>query len=61
MYAYLKQVSRNVSSLRECFGLDNKWSAPISRLIKEAVAAGLIKVFNPDTAPRYMKYIPYWA
>ena len=33
----------------------------VSRLIKEAVELKLIKPLDPDTAPRYMKYIPIWA
>lgn len=32
-----------------------------SRIIKDTVTAGLIKPLDPDTAPRYMRYIPAWA
>lgn len=49
------------SSLRERFGLPVSSSGTISRLIKEAVKLELIKPFDPQTAPRYMKYIPIWA
>lgn len=35
--------------------------AKVSRLINNAVDTGYIKVMDPDTAPRYKKYIPYWA
>ncbi len=49
------------SSLRNRFGLEDSAAGSISRLIKEAVAKGKIKPVDPDTAPRYMKYIPYWA
>lgn len=28
---------------------------------KETVQAGYIKPLEPDTAPRYMKYLPLWA
>lgn len=49
------------SSLRQRFGLEEKSSAPISRLIKEAVEKKLIKPFDPTTAPKYMKYVPFWA
>ena len=48
------------SSLRERFGLEDKSSASISRLIKEACEKRLIKRLE-DTAPRYTKYIPNWA
>ena len=33
----------------------------VSRVIKDTVTAGLIKLFDETTAPRYYKYIPYWA
>ena len=49
------------SSLRERFGVGNSSAGNISRLIKEAVAYKLIKPLDPSTAPRYMKYIPFWA
>ena len=34
---------------------------PISRLIKQVVDLKLIKPFDPDTTPKYMKYVPFWA
>lgn len=49
------------SSLRERFGVASSSSASISRLIKEAVELKLIKPLDPNTAPRYMKYVPGWA
>lgn len=48
------------SSLRMRFGLEEKSSASISRLIKEACENGLIKKLE-ETAPRHTKYIPAWA
>lgn len=48
-------------SLRERFGVKESSSASISRLIKEAVDKELIKPLDPETAPRYMKYLPCWA
>jgi len=49
------------SSLRIRFGLKESSAGSISRLIKDAVDAKMIKPFDPKTAPRYMKYIPIWA
>ena len=63
MHACIKQVQGEQftnSSLRERFGLKDSSAGTVSRLIKEAVACGLIKPLDPDTAPRYMKYIPGW-
>lgn len=48
-------------SLRERFGLKDSSSGSISRLIADAVNDKFIKPLDPDTAPKHMKYIPYWA
>jgi predicted HTH transcriptional regulator len=48
-------------SLRERFGLKESSSGSISRLIKETVERGMIKPLDPNTAPRYMRYVPAWA
>lgn len=64
LHACIKQVENDHltnSSLRERFGLQPTSSGSISRLIKEAVALKLIKPLDPNTAPRYMRYMPYWA
>lgn len=64
LHACVKQVqgeSLTNSSLRERFGLPVSSSGNVSRLIKEAVGQRLLKPLDPATAPRYMKYIPYWA
>ena len=49
------------SSLRDRFGLKSSSTSTISRLIKECVALGYIKPIDPNTAPKHMKYIPFWA
>lgn len=64
LHACIKQVQGEQltnSSLRDRFGLKESSSGSISRLIKDAVEAKLIKPLDPTTAPRYMKYIPIWA
>ncbi len=48
-------------SLRKRFGLKESSSGSVSRLIKECVNKKLIKPLDPQTAPRYMKYVPIWA
>lgn len=48
-------------SLRERFGLKDSSAGSVSRLIRDAVECGVIKPFDPNTAPRYMKYLPIWA
>lgn len=64
LHACIKHVQGEYltnTSLRERFGLPKSYSGTISRLIKEATASGYIKPFDPNTAPRYMKYQPAWV
>ena len=49
------------SSLRVRFGLKDSSSGMVSRIIKDAVEKKYIRPFDPDTAPRYMKYLPIWG
>lgn len=49
------------TSLRERFGVADTSAGSISRLIKEVVNRKLIRPVDPNTAPRYMRYIPVWA
>lgn len=59
LYVQGEQVTN--SSLRNRFGVPQSSSGSISRLIKEAVAAGIIKPLDPSTSNKHMKYIPNWA
>ena len=64
LHACIRQVQGEQltnTSLRERFGLKNSSSGSISRLIKDAVTKKYIKPLDPTTAPRYMKYVPFWA
>jgi len=49
------------ASLRKRFGLNEQSAGNASRVIKEAVNEKLIRAFDPNTAPKYMKYVPFWA
>jgi predicted HTH transcriptional regulator len=64
LHACLRYVSRNFmtnTSLRERFGIDVKNSAIASRLIKEALEAGVIRPYEEGAARKLMKYVPIWA
>jgi len=64
MHACLKQINGEQmtnASLRERFGIPERNKALISRLIATVVEEGLIKSVDPDTAPRHMRYVPFWA
>lgn len=50
------------ASLRERFKLPEQKTETVSRIIREAVAAGKIKLADPDiSSNRYRSYIPFWA
>ena len=49
------------ASLRVRFGIEDKNKATVSRHIKEAVDAGLIKPFDKDASRKTMRYVPFWA
>lgn len=58
---YIEGDSLTNTSLRERFALDATSASRISRLIGDAVAKNLIKLVDPTTAKRHMRYVPYWA
>ena len=49
------------SSLRERFGIDAKNSAMVSRIIKEAVKEGKIRIYDESVGTRAREYMPWWA
>jgi predicted HTH transcriptional regulator len=64
LHACLRFVTRQSmtnASLRERFGIAEKNSATASRLIREAVTAKSIAPYDPNAAPKLMRYVPIWA
>jgi ATP-dependent DNA helicase RecG len=51
----------NNATLRQRFALQQPEYPKASRIIAETIDAELIKVFNPETARRYLAYVPFWA
>jgi ATP-dependent DNA helicase RecG len=49
------------ASLRERFGMDDASRSLVSRHIREAVDAGVIRAVDPDAGPKHMRYLPWWA
>lgn len=58
---YIQGDSLTNASLRDRFGLKDTSAGSISRLIKETIDKNKIKPLDPETAKRYMRYIPIWA
>ena len=58
---YVTRAHVTNTSVRERFGIEPKNSAVASRLIREALEAGLIRLVNEDAADRLRAYVPHWA
>ncbi len=64
LHACLRHVMRektNNPSLRQRFGIAEGNAAIASRLLNEAIAAGMIVIENPATGRRSRTYLPFWA
>lgn len=64
LHACLRYVTRKPmtnTSVRERFGIAEKNASMASRLLNEAVEAGLIVVEDPDSGTRIRSYLPFWA
>ena len=60
-YCYVNEIEVANAVLRERFGVEEKNKAIISRIIKDTMNAGLIKLSDVNVAPKLRRYIPYWA
>jgi ATP-dependent DNA helicase RecG len=64
LHTCLKYVNNDFAtnaSIRQRFGIEPRNSATASRILREAVDAGLITVADPDSSPKNMRYVPHWA
>ena len=64
LHTVLKHLNRQPMSnttLRDRFGIDPQNSATVSRIIKQAVEAGVIKPYDESAGTRAMRYVPHWA
>lgn len=64
LHAVLKHLGRqpmNNTTLRERFGIESKNSAMVSRIIKQAVEAEVIKPYDDAAGNKAMRYVPWWA
>ena len=60
--SYVTSRAVTNSDIRAVFGLDGgKGKVKASRIIRDTVETKLIKAVYTSTAPRYMKYDPFWA
>ena len=64
LHACLRYVNREYvtnTSIRQRFGIEVRNSAKASRLIAESVEQGAIAPDDPTSAPKLMRYVPWWA
>lgn len=64
LHACLRYVQRDYmtnTTLRERFGIDEKNSSMVSRIIKDTIEAGLIRCHDETVGSRARKYLPKWA
>ena len=60
-YYYVNEIPVANAILRERFGVEAKNKATVSRIIKDTVDSGLIKLANENSAPKLRRYILYRA
>ena len=58
---YVSREHMNNASLRERFAIEGKNSATVSRVIKDALNAGLVKPYDADAGTKAMRYVPHWS
>lgn len=58
---YVNREPMNNTSLRERFQIDEGNSAMASRIIKQAIEAGLIRLYDPKANRKTYRYVPSWA
>ena len=64
LHACLLYVTRREmtnTTLRARFGVEEHNRSLVSRLIREAVEAGVVVPVDADAAPKLMRYLPFWA
>lgn len=60
-YCYINEIEVANAVLRERFGVEEKNKAIVSRIIKDTMGAGYIKLSDENAAPKMRRYVPYWA
>ena len=59
-YCYVNDIPVTNATLRQRFGVEEKNMSVVSRIIKETVDAGMIKIPEENMGKRNRRYVPYW-
>ena len=58
---YVMRTAMTNTTIRKRLGINDSNAATASRILNEAVDAGMIIVRNPEEGTRSRTYLPYWA
>jgi hypothetical protein len=64
LHACLRHVTRQPmtnASVRARFGIEARNKAAASRLIREALDAGMIRLVDSEVGDKLRAYLPFWA
>ena len=60
-YCYVNEIEVSNAVLRNRFGVESQNAAIVSRIIKNTLNAGKIKLADENSSQKNRKYVPYWA
>lgn len=60
-YCYVNEITVNNSVMRKRFDISEENKSIVSRIMKNTIDAGLIKLVDENAGPKARRYIPYWA
>ena len=60
-YCYVNEIKATNSVLSKRFGIAEKNKSITSRVIKLALEANMIKLYDESAGPRARYYVPFWA
>lgn len=58
---YVQRENMTNASLRDRFGIEARNSSIASRLLKEALAAKVVRLQDESAPPKLRRYVPIWA
>jgi len=58
---FVMRTTMTNATLRKRFGIEERNAAKASRLIAEAIDAGMIKPADPAQGKKFASYLPFWA
>lgn len=58
---YVLHEKMTNASLRERFGIEERNSATVSRIIKDTLDEKLIRVYDSNASRKFIRYVPFWS